>query len=221
MPAARLNFGRLPYLGAFGLATDRVAILPAGIQKVNEARVSEVLGVEVARTNIGRSPLVGALAAGNSNGLVATGMLETHEEESLRQIGLMVERLPGKRTAVGNMVLANDKGALVNQDLPEDSLELIREVLGVPVERGTVAGLKNVGAAAVATNRGVLTHPDISKEELELVERVLGVPVEVGTACGGVKYVGICVIANSSGALAGEMTTGPELGRIESALGFI
>jgi len=221
MPVARLNFGRLPYLGAFGLATDRVAILPASIQKVREARVSEVLGVEIARTNIGRSPLIGALVAGNSSGLIATGMLEAHEEESLKRIGLRVECLPSKHTAVGNVVLANDKGALVNPDLPRDTIKFIGEVLGVPVERGTIAGLKNVGAAAVATNKGVLTHPDISGEERELVESVLGVPADVGTACGGVKYVGICVIANSSGALTGEITTGPELGRIESALGFI
>ena len=221
MPIARLNFGRLPYLGAFGFATNRIAILPTSIQKVNEGKVSEVLGVEVARTNIGRSPLVGVFVAGNSNGLVTMGMLEAHEEEILKGTGLRVECLPGKYTAVGNMVLANDKGALVSPDLPKDSLELIGEVLEVPVEPSTIAGLKNVGAAAVATNKGVLTHPDLSEGERKLLESVLGVQADVGTACGGVKYVGICVIANSSGALAGETTTGPELGRIEGALGFI
>jgi translation initiation factor 6 len=43
----------------------------------------------------------------------------------------------------------------------------------------------------------------------------------VGTACAGLKFVGLCVVANSKGALAGSSTTGPELGRIESSLGFI
>jgi translation initiation factor 6 len=91
----------------------------------------------------------------------------------------------------------------------------------VQTEYATIAGLKNVGAAAVATNKGVLVHPDIRDDEINLVKGVLRVPIDVGTACSGIKYIGTCVVANSHGAITGENTTGPELGRIESALGFI
>jgi translation initiation factor 6 len=122
---------------------------------------------------------------------------------------------------MGNMVLANDKGALASPNLSADAIETISKTLGVPTEQGTIAGINNVGAAGVATNKGALLHPDATAEEAEAAEEILGVPVDVGTGCGGVKYVGVCMIANSYGAIVGETTTGPELGRIESALGFI
>jgi len=220
MPVARVNFSRLPYLGVFALATDKIAILPSRFA-VREKIVLDALGVPVIRFSISRSSLIGVLAAANSNGFLTSDMLEPEEEEILRKNGLKVAKIPGRFTAIGNMVLVNDNGALVSPDFPSEELPIIKETLGVPLERATIAGLKNVGAAAVATNKGVLVHPDITEEESRVVERVLRVPVDVGTACGGIKYLGACVVANSHGAIAGENTTGPELGRIESTLGFI
>ncbi len=220
MPIVRVSFNRIPFLGAFALTTDKIALLPERFH-FREQIVEDALGVPVALANMHNSPLLGILAAGNSNGLVCSELLESEEEERLTGLGVGVSRIPGRYTAFGNLVLANDHGALVNPELPDEILKLISESLGVPVKRGTLAGVKNVGATGVATNRGVLVHPDVSNEELKHVSSVLGVTAEVGTACGGVKYVGLCLVANSNGVIAGRTTTGPELGRVESALGFI
>ena len=220
MPIARVNFDHLPFLGVLALTTDKIALLPRHFS-VREKVVLDALDVRAVRASINKSSLIGVLAAGNSNGLVTSNLLEAEEERFLGELGIKVASVPGKHTAMGNMVLANDRGALVSPDLSAEALELIGETLGVPTERGTIAGIKNVGAAGVATNKGALVHPDASSEELKAVEEILQVPVDVSTACGGVKYVGVCMIANSHGALVGETTTGPELGRIESALGFI
>ncbi len=220
MAIVRVNFNQIPYLGVFSLTTDKIALLPERLH-VREQLVLDALDVPVIKTSFGGSPLLGVLAAGNSRALVCSDLLELMEEKGLTKLGARVARVPGRFTAFGNLVLANDKGALANPDLPDELLELMGKSLGVPIERGTIAGIKNVGAAGVATNKGVLVHPDVSSEELEHLSSVLQVPAEVGTACGGVKYVGLCVVANSNGAIAGEVTTGPELGRVESALGFI
>lgn len=220
MPITRLNFDRLPYLGAFASATDKVALLPRRFATPEDV-VADTLGVSVVRAGVEGSPLLGILVAGNSRCILVSEAFEFDAEGPLLELGIRVARIPGRHTAIGNAILANDKGALVNPELPDRVLKLIGEALGVPVARGTIAGLKNVGAAAVATNKGVLAHPSITEEELELLERTLRVPADIGTACGGVEYVGICMIANSNGALVGEPTTGPELGRVESALGFI
>ena len=207
-------------MGAFALCTDEIALLPAQLH-FREQVVRDALGVPVVRGSLGKSPLIGILAVGNSRGFVCSDLFDLEGSGHLTNLGINIGQVPGKFTAFGNLILANDNGAIANPDLPDETLKLIGEKLGVPVERGTVAGIKNVGAAGVSTNRGALLHPDASSEELELVERVLGVPVDVGTACAGVKFVGLCVVANSKGAIVGMTTTGPELGRIESTLGFI
>ena len=47
------------------------------------------------------------------------------------------------------------------------------------------------------------------------------VPVMVGTVCFGSPYVGAGCVASNSDALVGSGSTGPELNRIEDALGLI
>lgn len=220
MAIIRMGFNRNPYLGAFALCTDKIALLPANFH-FKDKDVENALGVPVMRTGIDQSPLIGILANGNSNSLICSELFEIGSEIQRENLDTNVAQIPGKFTAFGNIILANDNGALANPDMPDEVLEMVSEKLSVPVERGTIAGIKNVGAAGVATNRGVLVHPDASSEEVKLVEKTLGVPVDVGTACGGVKFVGLCMVANSNGAIVGLTTTGPELGRIESALGFI
>jgi translation initiation factor 6 len=210
----RVDFGRIPYIGAFALSTNRVALFPRGFHFKEE--MASVLGVPLIKADISHSPLIGVLMAGNSNGLVCSDLFELSVDEEVE-----VWYLPGKFTAFGNLILANDYGALVSPDLPDATIKTIGRKLEVPVKRGTIAGFKNVGAVGVATNRGVLLHPNVTAEELELVREVLRVPAEVGTACGGMKFLGLCIVANSNAALTGADTTGPELGRIESSLGFV
>jgi translation initiation factor 6 len=214
MTVRRMDVNRIPYLGAFAFCTDNVAVFPRMFHF--KETIAGVLGVPLLRLNVSGSPLVGILVAGNSNRLICSDIFEVDKSD-----GLQVDYTPGNFTAFGNMVLANDRGAVVSPELSGTVVEAISEGMGVPVEKGTIAGFKTVGAVGVATNRGALIHPDVTEVEIKQVERVLDVPVDVGTACGGVKFVGLCVVANSKGALAGTTTTGPELGRIESSLGFV
>ena len=74
---------------------------------------------------------------------------------------------------------------------------------------------------AVATNKGVLAHPMLNDEEKKILEEVLKVPVDVGTVNCGIPYVGTGLIANSHAAVAGSMTTGPEMFIIGNALDVV
>ncbi|MEM0359414.1 MAG: translation initiation factor IF-6 [Candidatus Hadarchaeales archaeon] len=217
MPFLRLNFGRTPYLGLFCLVTDKVAIFPRHL-KLDEREVEEKLGVPIIRGEVMGSSLLGVFLAGNSRCVVAPHLLAEEEEKNLKEGGVEVERIEGKFTALGNLLLVNDKGGLASSALPEKMVEELSSALGVPIERGTISGLKTVGSAGVVTNRGALLHPDATEEEIERIRETLGVPVFTGTACDGEKYVGMCVAANSKGFLTGKPTTGAELGLIEKAL---
>ncbi len=219
MSVIRLNFTDIPYLGAFALATDNFLAVPSRLGSIPE-ETSETLEVPMFKTLVSESSLIGIFSAGNSNGVIVPDHIDTDEKRLEDKIKTKVNRIPDKSTALGNQVLTNDKGAIVNPDLTDEAVDTIEETLDVPIKRSTIAGLKNVGASGVATNRGVLLHTDVTEGEFEIVEDVLHVPADIGTAGGGVKYVGTCIVANSNGALTGKTTTGPELGRIENTLGF-
>ncbi len=208
-------------IGVFASCTEDYVVVYPFVPKSTALKIEKALKVEVIRTTICGSIVVGSMVRGNSNGFVVSRYCESEEIEILKRTEKRVGVIVGKMNACGNIILANDMGAIVHPELSDKDIEKVEKALGVPVERGTIGGLKNVGMAGVATNRGVLVHPRISEKEIEVVERVLNVKVEVGTVNFGSGLVGSGLIANTKGYLAGRDTTGFELGRIESALGFV
>jgi translation initiation factor 6 len=141
------------------------------------------------------------------------------EMKVLREHG-RVARLPAKINAAGNVILTNDSAALVHPGLSARACHAVTETLGVKVVKGTIGGLKTVGMAAVATNKGLLVHPRVSEAEVAVLEDLFELPVDVGTVNFGTPLVGSGLLANSQGYIAGDETTGPELGRIEDVLDF-
>lgn len=181
----------------------------------------EELGVPVVTTTVGGSGTVGALATGNENGIVVSSRATDREIEGIADaVGVPVTELPGRINAAGNVILANDTGAYIHPDVSREALQTVKDALDVPVQRGDIAGVRTVGTAAVATNRGVLCHPKTSDDTLDELEDLLGVPADIGTINYGGPLVGAGLLANDTGYVVGEDTTGPELGRIDDALGY-
>ncbi|WP_330630973.1 translation initiation factor IF-6 [Halocatena halophila] len=210
------------YVGVFAAVTDDCLLIRPDLDAELQDAFSAELSVPAIATSIGGSGTVGALVTGNSNGLLVSNRIEDRELEHIRSVvELPVVKLPGAINAAGNVVLANDSGAYVHADLDDDTLETIESTLSVPVERGELAGVRTVGTAAVATNEGVLCHPKVTDEELDYLESLLDVRADIGTINYGAGLVGSGLVANTNGYVAGEDSTGPELGRIEDALGYI
>jgi translation initiation factor 6 len=217
----RAAFSGSSYVGVFARATDDCLLVRPDVEADLRAACGEELDVPVVATTVGGSGTVGALAAGNSHGILVSSRIRERERDQIADAtALPVTDLPGRVNAAGNVVLANDTGAYVHPDLPREAVQAVRDGLDVPVERGDLAGVRTVGTAAAATNRGVLCHPKSSDEELDRLEDVLGVPADIGTINYGGPLVGSGLVANDTGYLVGEDTTGPELGRIDSALGY-
>jgi len=173
-------------------------------------------------TTVAGSGTVGALAVGNENGLLVSERVTDRERDRIEgETDLSVGALPGRINAAGNVVLANDRGALAHPDLSRKAVRAVGDTLDVPVERGEIAGVRTVGTAAVVTENGVLCHPKTTDETLDFLEDLFGVYADIGTINYGGPLVGSGLIANASGYVTGEETTGPELGRIEDALGYI
>ena len=208
-----------PMIGVFATCTDNIALVPPMTKLDICARIEKSLDVRVVETLVNGSVVVGALSRGNSNGFLFSYGTNTRELQKLT--GVKVETLPDRLNAVGNIVLANDSASLVHPELSDRAIETISRTLNVEVYRGTIAGIKNVGMAGVVTNKGLLVHPRVTSSEREILEKIFELPVSIGTTNFGTQMLGSGILANSNGYLAGSETTGPELGRIEEALGFI
>lgn len=202
-------------IGFYGLVTDAYALFAPEFKDRDLFDVKKITGLRMNGTN-----LIGIFAAGNSNGLIVTDTIEAVEERKLDETGIDYLILESKFTAIGNLVLCNDNGAIISKHL-EDRKDDIADVLGVDVETGTVAGLNIPGSCGVATNQGVLLHREASEEELEHAENVLGVSGDIGSVNFGSPYVHSGVLANSDDLLLGLNTTGPEIQRVQDALGFL
>ncbi len=216
----RISFDGSPNIGVFVANTENLAIVPPELPGREVEIIMQELEVELIRTTINESSVVGSLLAGNSNGLIVSNHALDSEIARLKKFAA-VAKLPDKMTATGNLILANDSAAVVHPGLSKRAVEVIESTLKVKAVKATIAGLKTVGMAGIVTNKGLLVHPKISEPEVKLLEKVFNLPLEIGTVNFGSSLVGAALIANSKGYLAGSLTSGFELGRIEEALGFI
>jgi len=209
-------------IGVYSLATEKIAVIPRMVPQRKAQEVADWLNVKLVYTSISGSVLAGALACANSNGMLLANSVR---DEELAQIKSVFEGnitiMETKKTAYGNLVLANDKGAVVDPRLKAHEIKQICDTLGVEVEPTEIAGLPYVGSLAVATNKGLIAHPLLKDEERKTLESMFKVPVDVGTVNCGIPYVGTGLIANSHAAVAGSMTTGPEMFIIEHVLGTL
>jgi translation initiation factor 6 len=209
-------------IGVYSFATEKFVVVPKAVPHKIAERMAEWLRVKLVYTSIAGSFLAGAFACANSNGLLLPVSVCEEELAAIQSIfDGNVTVMETRKTAYGNLVLANDFGAVVDPRFKELTLKQISDTLGVEVVRSEIAGLPYVGSLAVATNKGVLAHPLLKDEERKVLENVFKVPVDVGTVNCGIPYVGTGLIANSHAAVAGSMTTGPEMFIIGNALDVV
>ena len=73
---------------------------------------------------------------------------------------------------------------------------------------------------AIATNKGCIAGPGIKNNEIKILEDTLNIELGIGTVSFGSRFAHSGIIANSSGCVVSDTSSGPELGRVSEALGF-
>lgn len=214
------TFAGDPNIGVFARVLGDIAIVPPESTEEFKNAVRDALQVKLVETTIQGSTIIGSLVAGNSTGIVVSGLATEEEIERLaehREVLLLNESM----NAAGNVIMANDTFAAVHEDMPTDLAKAIGEFLGVEVIHLTLGGVKTVGMAGVATNKGVIVHPRATERQIAMLEKVTKVPVGTGSINMGGALVGTGLLVNEKGYLAGNATSGFELGRIEDVFGFL
>lgn len=219
---AKLSIRGNPNIGAYIQATDSYVLLPPDMDQKDLKLISEVLGVErVVETTVLSTRLLGTLTAGNSAGLLLPRGVSEEERrrisESLGDINISV--LDARENALGNLIAASDKAAVVYPKLEKEAIRQISDVLGVEAVPMMICGSGVVGSMLVVTRRGGIVCSDAVEEEIRALRELFKVPVLQGTVNFGVSLIRVGLVANSYGAIVGEETTGPEIARIQLALG--
>ena len=207
-----------PVLGVFSTCTEEICLVPKGTRPEVIDQIAARLNVSVHECFVNDSVLVGSLCRGNSNGFLVPEFSKTNALQ--KQLDKPVKALPGKLNAIGNILLANDTAGLVHPEVPDSIVQMIGDALKIDVKKGTIAGINTVGMAGCVTNNGLLVSPGITEAETALLENLFGFAPVVGSVNFGSRMVGSGVLANSKGYLAGSETSGYELGKVASALGF-
>jgi len=206
-----------PNIGVYCFCNEKVAIVPPGLTNRKLNQFAETLGVGVCKTTIGGSALVGALVTGNSNSVLVPHIVRDYELERIQEFSKVVI-VDAKWTALGNVVLANDLGAVVHPDAPREVVKAVNKELAVKPVPGKIGTLSFVGALGIATNKGAILSPNTLGEERSVIESALHVSVELSSTNGGVPFVKSGILANSKGAVVGPLTRGAELMQISRTL---
>lgn len=208
----KANFFGDPNVGLYGFATERCCLLGCELPLKLTNKIHETLKVDINTITVAGTELAGIFAAGNSSGVVLPKIAEKQEIAAVKRLGINVAVLKSKETALGNMIVCNDKGCLVSERLKKFKKE-IADALCCSVETGKIASLQIVGSASAASNKGCLLHRDCEEQELRSVEELLGVKADLGSINGS-PFVKAGIIANKNGVVCSEEATGPELQRI-------
>lgn len=212
MAIYRYTFYKSPNIGVFVKANDSIILIPHGFAETKSEKLAEYLQVREVRASIAGTRLLGPMSVMNNNGMLLPSIASDDEVESIRQATqLKVERASSRFTAIGNLVAANDNGAVVSSLLRGELDQQIQEVLGVPVHSMTIGGFVQTGSMITATNVGAGVTPRATEEEVRMISEALQVPADAVTVNGGMPFPSSGIVANSESVVVGTLTSGPEL----------
>ena len=206
-------------MGLFVRTNNDTLLLPFGFAETKAKKLKEYLYVEkIIHVSIAGTRLIGPMTVMNNNGILLPYTVSDDEIRILKQTGLNVDRVKSKFTAIGNLISANDKGAVVSNLIKGEADQNIKDILGVPIQTFSIGGYVQVGSMIVTTNAGAIVHPIANDWEISRISEILQVEAEPATVNGGSPFLSSGILANFSSVIVGNLTTGPELIMISRAL---
>ncbi len=221
MHVYRTDFNGNPNVGLYVFASDKYCLIGKEVSDKHIKQIETALKVPVHKITIAGTSLLGVFLAGNSDCLLIPEIVFEEEIKAIENLGIKYKIINTNLTALGNNILCNDKGALVNPEFKDKDIKQIKEALDVNVKQGTIAGLDTTGSLAVINDKGCLVHNEIKESEIKIIEKLLEIKISKSTINLGNPYIGSGLAANTKGFIVGKLSGGPELVNIEENLGFL
>ena len=212
MDIIKYDVYRQPNIGVFINVNDTIGLVPMGFAETKANKLAEYLNVEIFHTAIANTMLIGTLSVMNNKGILLPSTAYQDEYDYLKnETDLEVGVLDTKFNALGNVICANDKGAIVSPALSKEDCKVISDVMGVEVLQKKIAGSHLSGVSLKANNTGGVIHPEAEEKDIKIIEDLLSVNIEQTSINGGVPYVTSGILANNHCIIVGSMTSGSEI----------
>ncbi len=203
---------RGPNIGLYTRVNDSFVFVPNGFAKTKAEKLAKYLKVDYVYASVSNTRLLGTLMVANDNGILLPKTAYDSEYEHLKKsTGMNIGVLDSKYTALGNVICANNKGAIVSPWITKENVKIIEDVLGVETFQKRIAGYNQVGAMAVANDTGTAVHPETDEDDIKKFAKVLKTNIEPSTINNGIPFVASGVLANNHSVVVGTLTTGPEI----------
>ncbi len=211
-------------VGVYLSINNLFGLYPSTLMNVPVEKIKSTFRVPMFPLSVNNSNLVGIYTASNKYGIIVPYIIRDDELENLnlytKQVSpsYQIGELKSLDNAFGNMILCNDKGAIIST-LLKDVRKEIEDVLNVETVIFDFANFYLPGSIGVCNNNGCLVHPLTSDPEIEQITEILKVEeVDVSTVNRGIPYVSSGAAVNDSDSIFGQACTGPEMMRLTNVL---
>ncbi|MFH1588032.1 MAG: translation initiation factor IF-6 [Candidatus Diapherotrites archaeon] len=204
-----------PYLGVFCSLNEKYLVYPNTAEKKELKELNKMCG-ELVPATIASSSLIGVFSKSLDEKILVTHLIEKNEKKNLEKAGMEVKEID--LTAIGNLIALNENGGIASPLISKKQVKEAEDFFGVKFTVTKIGGSDLTGSCICVTNKGFIIHPNIAEKEFSLLEKIFKVKGAPTTANYGDKFVGNSVLANTKGIIAGMLTTGPELARIDEGL---
>ena len=223
MPILRTQiFGR-SLVGVYLTANNSYILYPSTLLKPLLKKFKTIFEQPFFPLTINNSNLLGVYTASNKFGIIVPHIIREDELNNLKSYldgSYNVGVLNSIDNAFGNLILCNDKGAIISSFL-KNYKTTIEDILNVETVVYEFADYYLPGSISLANNYGCLIHPLSTDEEIENISSILKVKeVDVSTVNRGVPYLRSGAVVNDKSGIFGSECTGPEMMRITSVLGL-
>ena len=154
--ASKMKFENSNDIGCFMKLTNSYCLASAGYAESQYDTISsELTGVPVIPISIDGMKIIGRVTAGNKNGLLVPESITEEEWQVLNSQmpdNVEISKVNDKLSALGNVIVANDRVALIHPDLDEETESTIQRTLGVETYRKAIAGNALVGSYCTLSN---------------------------------------------------------------------
>ncbi|MFW9867898.1 MAG: translation initiation factor IF-6 [Candidatus Thorarchaeota archaeon] len=216
-------FGR-SLIGVYLTANNSYVLYPPTLLKPLLKKYKNIFMEPFYPLTINNSNLLGVYTASNKYGIIVPHIIKDDELEKLEvylkegPISSQIRVLNSIDNAFGNLILCNDKGAIISSFL-KDYKEDIENTLNVETVVYEFANNYLPGSISLTNNNGCVVHPLSTDDQIDYISSILKVDeVDVSTVNRGVPYLSSGAIVNDKSGIFGIECTGPELIRITSVL---